>query len=66
VGVSWHKRARKWVAKIMVDGKVQNLGYFTSEEEAARAYDDAARARDGAGAAVNFPTPGSGERQAEK
>ena len=27
-GVTWHKRTKKWVAKIMVDGKSKHLGYF--------------------------------------
>lgn len=42
-GVSWHKRIRKWQAKIGCQGKVTYLGYFATAEEAARAYNAAAR-----------------------
>eukprot|EP01046_Picozoa_sp_COSAG06_P003826 COSAG06_NODE_152_length_21942_cov_4.593234_27_plen_493_part_00 len=43
VGVSWIKKDRKWVAKIRHDRKVQYLGSFDDEREAARAVDTAAR-----------------------
>jgi hypothetical protein len=39
VGVSWHKRDKRWVAGMRKNGKPVQLGYFKSEEEAARAYD---------------------------
>jgi hypothetical protein len=38
-GVTWHKRDRKWVVKITVDNKTENLGTFDTQEEAAKAYD---------------------------
>ena len=41
-GVSWHKKDRKWQARIMHEGVNINLGQFESEEEAARTYDIAA------------------------
>jgi hypothetical protein len=37
-GVSWHKRDKKWVAQIRIDGKKHHLGYFESEEDAHKAY----------------------------
>lgn len=41
-GVSWKMEASKWVAQIQVNGKKKHLGYFVNEDDAARAYDDAA------------------------
>lgn len=43
-GVSWIKRAKKWRALIKINGKLNHLGYFTSELEAAEAYQTALRA----------------------
>jgi hypothetical protein len=43
VGVSWHKRDRKWTARIRHGGKSQSLGEFRDELEAARAVDTVAR-----------------------
>ena len=43
VGVSWLKGEEKWRAQIKVDGKSQSLGCFDDEDEAARAYQAAAR-----------------------
>ena len=43
VGVSWHKRDRKWTARIRHGGKGQSLGEFRDELEAARAVDTVAR-----------------------
>ena len=34
VGVLWHKRYKKWAAKIMIDGKYKHLGYFTDKVDA--------------------------------
>jgi hypothetical protein len=59
-GVYWDKN-NKWKVLIMYDGKKHNLGYFEDEEEAAKAYDKAARAHHGEKARPNFPTkPGKG------
>jgi hypothetical protein len=49
-GVSWHRATGKWRAQL---GKV-HLGIFTSEVEAACAYDEAARRQFGDFAHVNF------------
>lgn len=42
-GVSWCKTYRKWNAKIQKDRKQLNLGYFSSEEAAANAYNSSAK-----------------------
>lgn len=42
-GVSWYASRAKWIAVIVVDGKMHHLGYFKNEEDAARAYDAAAK-----------------------
>ena len=54
-GVSWHKGDRKWHARIYHDGRCHHLGAFTSEIEAAKAYDRAARILHGPFASLNFP-----------
>lgn len=60
-GVAWHRAAGKWRARI-ADGKYKDgrplnkhLGLFTSESDAARAYDAAARIYFGEFAFLNFP-----------
>ena len=58
-GVSWSKQRHGWVAQIVASRRRQtSLGTFAVEEEAARAYDAAARAAWGPGALVNFPEAG--------
>jgi hypothetical protein len=42
-GVSWHSRGRKWMAAIKRNGVTRYLGLFSVEEEAAAAYDAAAK-----------------------
>lgn len=42
IGVSWNKRASKWLAQIQVDGSRIHLGYFVSIAEAAEVRDRAA------------------------
>ena len=54
-GVTWKKSSAKWCARVRVDGVRRNLGYFSSEEAAARAYDTAALAAFGEFARLNFP-----------
>jgi len=53
-GVSWHKLNKKWQAQIKYNGKKVFLGYFTSETEAAQAYDAAAVQLFGEFAKLNF------------
>jgi hypothetical protein len=66
-GVSWQKSKNKWRAEIRYDGKDHYLGSFEDEEEAARAYDKAARAHRGEKAQLNFPAEGeSGSRRSSK
>lgn len=55
-------RSSRWRALIYVNNKATNLGFYETEEEAARAYDAAARDIFGAAATLNFPN--SGEQHA--
>ena len=41
-GVYWHKRDNKWRAQIQINGKVQSLGNYIDEKEAAKAYNKVA------------------------
>ena len=50
-GVYWHKYTKKWCAQIK---RSTFIGYFDSEEEAARAYDKAAKKLFGDFACLNF------------
>jgi hypothetical protein len=53
-GVCWDKSRNKWKAQIHIDGKLNFLGYFDKEEDAARAYDEAAAKNFGDFAKLNF------------
>lgn len=48
------KHSSGWTAQISVQGKKKHLGCFSLPEDAARAYDAAARERSGEFATVNF------------
>lgn len=61
-GVTWRKDRNQWRAHIMVSGHQHSLGAYATAEEAARAYDAAAREFFGEYAALNFPS--FGERAA--
>lgn len=37
-GVSYHKKANKWQARLSIDGKLRHLGCYETKEEAAKAY----------------------------
>ena len=55
-GVSWYPASRKWTARCTDgDGKPRYLGRFADEEEAARAYDRAAREWHGEFTRLNLP-----------
>ncbi|MHC4574708.1 MAG: AP2 domain-containing protein [Planctomycetota bacterium] len=53
-GVSFNKRRKKWAASIKSKGKQQHLGYFDSEIDAAKAYDERAKELFGRFANLNF------------
>ena len=53
-GVSWASGPSKWRASLKLNGSFRHLGYFKTEEEAARAYDSAATNFFGEFAAPNF------------
>jgi len=57
-GVSFHRKARKWVACLKFQGRYHHLGLFASEEDAARAYDRKATELFGEFARLNFPRTG--------
>ena len=56
-GVYFRKENRKWAAFISVAGKKIFLGYFDSEIQAAKTYDEAAGKYRGEFARLNFPNP---------
>ena len=54
-GVYWRSDRNCWTAKIMANRKTQSLGTYATEQEAARAYDEAARVLHGEFARLNLP-----------
>ena len=54
-GVGWHKGRNKYHARIQLQGIRCHLGFFNDAQEAALAYDEAARTRFGAFAVCNYP-----------
>lgn len=57
IGVCFHKRAHKWVARIHVHGTQIHIGIFSDATEAAHARDEAAKKYYGEFAHLNFPSP---------
>ncbi len=53
-GVSFVPKTQKWRAQIKYNGISKHLGYFENEEDAARAYDEAAKEYHGEFAVLNF------------
>lgn len=53
-GVHWHRRSKKWIARIGINRKRIHLGCFAGEEMAAMAYDLVARKVFGEFAYLNF------------
>lgn len=56
LGVTWVAAYRRWKAQITIDGQKTYLGHYRTEEEAATAYDIAARKHHGVFANPNFDT----------
>ena len=54
-GVGWHRQMERWRAYVRVDGRLRSLGLHDAPEDAARAYDAAAREAFGEFASLNFP-----------
>ncbi len=54
-GVSWYKTKKRYIAAITYNKKRIKLGYFKSEYDAAKAYDEAALKYFGPFAKLNFP-----------
>jgi hypothetical protein len=64
-GVSFHKISRVFSARIRFSGTQKHIGSFDTAEEAARAYDVAARQYHGDEARYNFPNQAKGRASAK-
>lgn len=55
MGVGSSNRKNQWQARILVHGKVTHLGYYETEEDAAKVYDRVSISLHGEAAQTNFP-----------
>ena len=55
LGVGSSNGKNQWQARIPIKGKVTHLGYYNSEEEAAKVYDRVCLSLNGKNASLNFP-----------
>ena len=65
-GVCWSKNTGKWRARIDHSDKQIHLGYFESESQAAKAYDEKAKELFGKFAHPNFPQAAEKQAKDEK
>ena len=54
-GVYWSKQKQRWIAEVRCNDRKYRIGRFRNEQEAARAYDEAALRLFGEFARLNFP-----------
>lgn len=52
-GVTWHRAKGRWVAQIRHETKLQVIGYFTDEKQAALAFNERAKMLLGSDAKLN-------------
>ncbi len=61
-GVHFSKVRKKYRSQIYINGKQRIIGFYTTPEEAARAYDKEAVRIRGKDAVINFPKEGKRDR----
>jgi hypothetical protein len=65
-GVYFHIRDKRYIAQLCIDGEYVWIGYFTTEKDAALAYDCYARIHFGEYAKLNFPDEQMDAEEVEK